>query len=95
MLIGWTVGSAATAPVKLMFYNSTSITHGSTTNLILTVPVPGSTGLGAGSNLILPRPIEFNSRVSFVVFDNLNTTSTSLGTHAAGEIMGTIFVTSS
>jgi hypothetical protein len=94
-LFGWTIASAATAPVKLMFYNSTSITHGSTTNLIITIPIPGSTGLGAGSNMMLTKPVDFDSRLSFVVFDTINTTSTSLGTHAAGEIMGTLFVTSS
>lgn len=95
LLYGWSVGSATAGLTCLRIYNSTAATVGSTTNLIVAIPIPGSTGLGAGSNMYFNQGIEFDSRIQFVIVDSFNTTSTTLGTHAAGDITGTLYLSSS
>lgn len=90
LLYGWNVGNQTTsASASIKLYNSTAPTAGSTTNLIVTIPIPGGSA-GAGNNLMLPQGVNFSSAFTIVVTGNFAATSTGT-THSAGDVVGTFY----
>lgn len=91
-IYGWNFGSqVAGAQVCVRVYNTTGPTVGSTTSLLFAIPIPGSTA-GAGNNYTFPGPgINSTGGIGFVLVDSFITTSTALGTHNAGEVVGQLY----
>jgi hypothetical protein len=90
ILYGWNVGSQVSGvQVAVKLYNSTGPTVGSTTNLIITIPIPGSTA-GAGNNFFFELGTTFNGGLSMLITDNFASTSTAFG-HNAGDIVGQLY----
>jgi len=90
ILYGWNLGNqttSATASVKC--YNSTTATVGSTSNLLVTIPIPGGSA-GAGNNYSLPQGVSFSGGLTLVVTGNFAATSTGT-THSAGDVVGTLY----
>jgi hypothetical protein len=90
IVYGWNVGSQVSgAQVAVRLFDSTTATIGSTTNLKLVIPIPGSTA-GAGNNHMFPQGVLFSGGVTLIITDSFVSTSTTLG-HSAGEVIGDIF----
>jgi hypothetical protein len=87
---GWNVGNQTTGiPAAVKIYDSTAPTVGSTTNLKLTIPIPGSTG-GAGNNLMLGQGISVVTGLAFVITRDFASTSTGVA-HSAGDVVGSLY----
>lgn len=90
ILYGWSMGNqAASLSASVKCYNSTSATVGSTTNLLVTIPLPGGT-VGAGNNHMLPQGVSFSGGITIVVTANFAATSTGTN-HSAGEVVGNVY----
>ena len=88
-LQGWAVYNSTARIRSIKIYASTAPTVGSTTNVLFSVTIPGSTG-GGGSNINLgPIGVYSSLGISGVVTANANATDT--GTAGANDVAWNLF----